>query len=256
MIVARLVTAVLLAALLAGCAGVPTRKLPPTPDPIEKVNRGITNFNLKLDKWTLRPIAIGYKKIMPRPGRIAVSNFFNNCVEPMHIINNLLQGKFARAGSEVGRFLGNSIIGIGGLIDWASHAGLEDHEEDFGQTLAVWGVPSGPYVVIPFLGPYTLRDGFEILDGPTNLIYWIGDTSTRNWTIALYFIDKRMRFLDVDKTLTESLDPYIFLRESYLQHRTYEIYDGNPPLEEFPEDEWEDEAPPPEQKEEGATPKQ
>jgi phospholipid-binding lipoprotein MlaA len=137
MINTKLVTAALLTLLLAGCAGVPTRKLPPTPDPIEKVNRGINTFNLKVDKWTLRPIAIGYKKIMPRPGRIAVSNFFNNLSEPVHIINNLLQGKFARAGSEVGRFLGNSVIGIGGFIDWASHAGLEDHEEDFGQTLAV-----------------------------------------------------------------------------------------------------------------------
>jgi len=241
----RLVAAAIIAILLTGCAGVPTRKLPPTPDPIEKVNRGITNFNLKVDRWTLRPIAKAYKAVMPRPGRIAVSNFFDNAAEPVNIINNLLQGKFAKAGSEVGRFLFNSTVGVFGLVDIASHAGLEEHTEDFGQTLAVWGAPSGPYVVVPFLGPFTLRDGFEIFDGYTNLIYWIDDRSTRYWTVGMYFVDQRMRFLDVDKTLTESLDPYVFLRESYLQHRNFLIYDGNPPLEEFPEDELAPESPPP-----------
>ena len=245
MITGRLVTAALFAVLLAGCSGVPQRELPPTPDPIEKVNRGINTFNLAVDRWTLRPIAKGYKKITPRPIRIAISNLFDNLAEPVNIINNLLQGKFAKGGAEVARFLLNTTAGVGGLVDIASHAGLEEHEEDFGQTLAVWGLPSGPFVMVPFLGPYTLRDGFEALDGPTNLLYWIDDRDLRVWMIALYFVDIRAQFLDVDKALQESLDPYIFLRESYLQHRTYEIYDGNPPLEEFPEDEWEDEEQPP-----------
>ena len=245
MIARRLVTAALFAALLAGCAGVPQRELPPTPDPIEKFNRGVNTFNLAVDRWTMRPIAKGYKKITPKPIRIAISNLFDNLAEPVNIINNLLQGKFAKSGAEVGRFLLNTTAGVGGLVDIASHAGLEEHEEDFGQTLAVWGLPSGPFVMVPFLGPYTLRDGFEILDGPTNLLYWIDDRDWRVGMLALYFVDMRTQFLDVDKTLTESLDPYIFLRESYLQNRTYEIYDGNPPLEEFPEDEWEDEEQPP-----------
>jgi phospholipid-binding lipoprotein MlaA len=244
MIATRLVTAVFLVALLAGCSGVPNRELPPTPDPIEKVNRGIFKFNRGFDRWTLRPIAKGYKKITPRLLRLGISNFFDNLGEPANIINNLLQGKFARAGSEVGRFLVNSVLGLGGLVDVASHAGWEEHSEDLGQTLAVWGAPSGPYVVVPFLGPYTLRDGFGAIDGFGNMMYWIDDSSVRSKVFGLYIIDLRMRFLDVDSTLEEALDPYVFLRESYLQHRTYEIYDGNPPLEEFPEDEWEDEAPP------------
>ena len=249
MITRTLVTAVFLVALLAGCSGVPNRELPPTPDPIEKVNRGIFNFNRALDRWTLRPIAKGYKKITPRLLRLGISNFFDNAGEPVNIINNLLQGKFARSGSATGRFLVNSILGLGGLVDVASRAGWEELPEDFGQTLAVWGAPSGPYFVVPFLGPFTLRDGVAAIDGLGNAIYWIDERSVRDKVIILYFIDLRMRFLDVDKTLEEALDPYVFLRESYLQHRTYEIYDGNPPLEEFPEDEWEDEAPPPDEAE-------
>jgi phospholipid-binding lipoprotein MlaA len=246
MIASRLVTAALLGALLSGCAGVPQRELPPTPDPIEKVNRGIFAFNRGLDRYTLRPIAVGYKKVTPRLLRIAISNFFDNLQEPIHIVNNLLQGKFAKSGSETGRFLLNSTVGLGGLLDLASHSGWEDYEEDFGQTLAVWGLGSGPYVVVPFLGPYTLRDGFAAIDGFGNALYWIDERSVRDKLIILYFIDIRMRFLDVDKTLEEALDPYVFLRESYLQRRNYLIYDGNPPLEEFPEDEWEDEETPPE----------
>ena len=246
MSIRKLAAAAFLALMAAGCAGVPKHELPPTRDPIERVNRGIDAFNRKVDRYTLRPIAKGYKNVMPRPLRIAVSNFFDNIVEPVNIINNLLQGKFAPGGSELGRFLLNSTVGLGGLIDVASHAGLKEHEEDFGQTLAVWGFGSGPYLVVPFLGPYTLRDGFgDVLDTAANPIYWIEEDKVRYGLIALWAVDTRMQFLEVDSALNEALDPYVFLRESYLQHRTYEIYDGDPPLEEFPEDEWEDESQPP-----------
>jgi phospholipid-binding lipoprotein MlaA len=242
----RLAAAALLAILVAGCAGVPTRKLPPTPDRFERMNRGIDKFNRGVDRYTLRPIAVGYKKVVPHPLRIAISNFFDNLEEPINIVNNLLQGKFARGGSEVGRFLLNSTVGIGGLIDVATHAGLEAHEEDFGQTLAVWGLGSGPYLVVPFLGPYTLRDGFgDVLDSPMYPVYWIEEDKVRYAFIAVWAIDTRSQFLDIDRALNEALDPYVFLRESFLQHRTYEIYDGDPPLEDFPEDELPDESAPP-----------
>jgi phospholipid-binding lipoprotein MlaA len=248
MSIRKLAAAALLALLATGCAGVPTRELPPTRDPIERVNRGIDSFNRKVDRYTLRPIAKGYRKVMPRPLEIAVSNFFDNVVEPINILNNLLQGKFARGGSEVGRFLLNSTVGIGGLIDVATHAGLKEHAEDFGQTLAVWGLGSGPYLVVPFLGPYTLRDGFgDVVDSAANPIYRIEEDKVRYGLIALWAVDTRAQFLDVDSALNEALDPYVFLRESFLQHRTYAIYDGEPPLEEFPEEDYENDSPPPEQ---------
>lgn len=239
--IARYAAVVFVAALAAGCAGVPQRELPPTPDRIERVNRGIDSFNRAVDRHFLRPVARGYEKVLPRVVRTGIGNFFDNLGEPVNFVGNLLQGKFAPAGKDVGRFLFNSTAGIGGLFDIATLAGMERSDEDFGQTFAVWGIPSGPYLVLPFFGPTTLRDGFgDILDIPADLLYSIEERSVRDKLVALDLLDTRARYLGADDAYYDALDPYVFLRESYLQHRTYEIYDGNPPLEEFPEDELED----------------
>jgi phospholipid-binding lipoprotein MlaA len=240
--IARGAAVVLVAALAAGCAGVPARELPPTPDRIERVNRGIDGFNRKVDRHFLRPIARGYEKVLPRVVRKGIGNFFDNLGEPVNFVGNMLQGKFAAAGKDVGRFLFNSTAGIGGLFDLATPAGMPRSDEDFGQTFAVWGIPSGPYLVLPFFGPTTLRDGFgDVLDIPADLLYSIEERSVRDKLVALDVIDTRTRFLGADDAYYDALDPYVFLRESYLQHRTYVIYDGDPPLEDFPEDELEDE---------------
>src|SRR5690606_1664964 len=127
-------------------------------DPWEPMNRRIHGFNSSLDKYTAKPIAEGYEKVIPEVMRKGVRNFSNNLRGPLHIINNLLQGKAGDGASETGRFLVNSTVGIIGLFDVASAMGMEKHNEDFGQTLAVWGVPDGPFVMIPFAGPQTLRD--------------------------------------------------------------------------------------------------
>jgi phospholipid-binding lipoprotein MlaA len=162
-----------------------------------------------------------------------IANFSNNLLAPLHIINNLLQGKFQRSLSETGRFLANSTWGILGLVDVGTDLGLEPYREDFGQTLAVWGVPDGPYVVVPILGPRTLRDASMI---PLNfladpLFHYENDTARR----AIYFVrlvDVRARLFAVDALLEDSFDHYLAVRESYLQNRRFLIFDGDPPEDE------------------------
>lgn len=204
----------------------------PDTDPWEGLNRPLYTFNDTVDRYTLKPIAKGYRAVLPQFMRTGVSNFSNNLRTPVSSVNNLLQGKPTRAASDFARFLLNSTIGIGGLFDVAIHAGLERYDEDFGQTLAVWGVPDGPFVIVPFLGPATLRDAVAI---PANLyldaLRQVDNSSIRDKLWALRLIDLRYRLLSADRFLEESEDPYITLRESYLQNRRYEIYDGNPPLD-------------------------
>ncbi len=191
---------------------------------------------------TLKPLAKGYQTILPGPVRRAVTNFSRNLFAPRSVVNNVLQGKPAHGISELGRFVFNSTFGIGGLIDVATIGGIEEHREDFGQTAAVWGVPSGPYVMLPFLGPATLADAlFLPLDIAADPLYHYDNSSVRDKLYVLRLIDARARLLKADKLLDASKDPYITLRESYLQNREYEVYDGNPPdddafLDEFLDD--------------------
>lgn len=196
------------------------------------MNRSLFSATRAIDRATTRPLAKGYRKIIPTPLRKGVSNFFRNLTTPRSIINNFLQGKPGRGFSETGRFLLNSTIGIGGLIDVATAGGLEEYREDFGQTAAVWGIPNGPFVMLPMLGPQTLRDAILLpVDIVVDPLYQYDNTSVRDKLYILRLIDLRYRLLSTDKFLQDSKDPYVTTRESYLQNREYEIYDGDPPID-------------------------
>lgn len=251
-----MLTLALLSALtLAGCASAPASYPEPLRDPMEGLNRQVHGFNQSLDRAILRPSARAYSKL-PDPVISGVGNFFDNLRQLRTFINDVLQGKPRRAGNSLGRFVVNSTIGVGGLFDPASRAGMAQHTETFAQTLAVWGVPSGRYVVIPFLGPATLRDATGRLVDFFTHPFWVYDADNvivdQLW--LLDYVDLRYRLLAADKALEQSLDPYVFLREAYIQKMRYEIYDGEPPLVDFEdeadwgEDDWDDEGwemPPP-----------
>ncbi len=223
------ILAATMALILSACASLPDDQRDPA-DPWEPLNRSIYKFNDVVDNATLKPVAKGYRAVVPRPARKGVSNFFRNLTTPRSVLNNLLQGKPVRSLSELGRFVVNSTVGIGGLIDMAGASGFESYDEDFGQTFAVWGIPDGPYVVLPILGPRTLSDAIALpLDIVVDPLYQYDNASVRDPLYVLRIIDLRHRLLATDPFLEESKDPYVTLRESYLQNREYEIYDGDPP---------------------------
>lgn len=241
---------ILIFALLAsGCASV---NGPADPhDPFESYNRAAHEFNDTLDIYLLKPVAQGYQTITPDPVMKGINNFFSNLDDVVVIFNDLLQLKPHQFASDLGRFIVNSTLGIGGLIDWASDMNMPKHEEDFGQTLGYWGVPAGPYLVIPFFGPSTLRDTAGMLvDGDTVAPIWVtiedgfpaeerGLKTSLSLT-AVKDVDIRANLLKAENILNEAaLDPYSFIRETYLQHRQNLVYDGNPPEDEaeFNEDE-------------------
>ncbi len=216
---------------IAGCASLPDEQRAAT-DPWEAMNRPLFRANVAVDRVTTKPLAKGYRKIIPAQVRKGVANFARNLTTPRSAINNFLQGKPARGFNEIARFVLNSTVGIAGIFDVTTPGGMEEYPEDFGQTAAVWGVPDGPYVMLPILGPQTLRDALLIpLDIIADPMYYYDDRSVRNWIYALRLVDLRYRLLAADGFLNESQDPYVTLRESYLQNRQYEIYDGNPPLD-------------------------
>ena len=200
--------------------------------------------NDALDRVVTRPIAKAYNAVVPRPVRQGVTNFSQNLMTPSSSLNNFMQGKPRDGAGELLRFVINSTVGIGGLFDIASRSGIEPRTEDFGQTAAVWGVPDGPYVMLPFRGPSTLRDAVLMpLDFLVDPLYHVDDSSVRDPLYVLRIINLRARLLSLDDLLEDSADPYITLRESYLQNREFEIYDGDPPaddddlFDEFLEDE-------------------
>jgi len=224
-----LITAV---ALLSGCATTSTSNVN---DPLEGYNRVMYSFNNTLDKVIIKPAAISYDAVTPDPIQKGVSNFFSNLNEITVIINDLLQLKFGQAFHDTGRFLLNSTVGVAGIFDIAGYAGHEKHNEDFGQTLAVWGVDSGPYFVVPFFGPRTVRDTFGLVaDIYTDPVTYIDHTATRNAVTAVQVIDHRANLLGTKEVLDEATDDeYVFVRDAYLQRRQNLIYDGNPPEEDF-----------------------
>ena len=233
----------LLISVLSGCASVPDDQRTES-DPWEPMNRTLFDVNTTFDKVTLKPLAKGYQKVFPRPVRTGVTNFMRNLATPRSVINNFLQGKPRYGFTELARLVINSTFGIGGLMDIATDAGLEAHREDFGQTLAVWGVPSGPYVIVPFLTPATLRDAVAIpVDIVSGLLYHYDVSSVRDKLYILRAIELRERLLVTEKFLDDSKDRYITVRESFLQNREFSIYDGNPPeddefFDEFFEEEY------------------
>lgn len=215
---------------LSGCASLNNPR-----DPLEPVNRVFYTVNDSLDKAVLKPIATGYKAVLPQFVRTGVTNFFNNLADILTALNNLLQGKLGNAASDVGRVAVNSTVGILGLVDVGSNIGLEKHREDFGQTMGWWGFTSGPYLQLPFWGPSTLRDSLgSIVDVRLNPVryIWRHDIPTRNSLWGLYFVNLRANLLDASKILDEAaLDPYEFQRDAYMQRRRSQVYDGNPPPE-------------------------
>ena len=233
------VLAAIVCLLCSACATQPTAADGSKPerspaDPWEPLNRTIYGFNGALDMVTLKPAAIVYRVAVPKFVRLGVNNFSKNLRSPLHIINHFLQGKFADGFRQTGRFVMNTTFGIGGLMDVATGAGLEQKREDFGQTLAVWGVPDGPYVVIPFLASSTLRDAIMLpLDFLADPLLHYNDSSVRDKVYLVRAIDLRARLLKFEALLMkDAYDPYIRVREAYLQRRKYMIYDGNPPEDE------------------------
>ena len=206
-------------------------------DPFESYNRAMYAFNDSVDRAVIRPVAQTYKDYVPSLVQTGISNFFDNLGDINVMVNNLLQFKIEAAVSDFGRILWNSTVGLFGLIDVASHMGLQKHDEDFGQTFAVWGIPDGPYIVLPFLGPSTARDTVGwVGDIYVDPLIAIDDGNIYWGLIALRFIDTRADLLSASRILEQAaIDPYIFVRDAYLQHRRNLIYDGNPPPEEVPQ---------------------
>ena len=228
--------------LLSGCATTQGDSGGVDYDPLEPMNRKMHGFNMAIDKVALRPLARGYKKVVPSPIRRGVTNFFSNLTTPRSALNNFLQGKPKQGFNELGRFLFNSTLGLGGLIDIASAGGMERYDEDFAQTLSVWGVPDGPYIVLPLWGPNMASDVFALpVDYYSDISTYYDNSSVRSKVWGLRLVDLRHRLLSVDSMLDESSDPYITVRESYMQNRDFRIYDGDPPEEDIYEDELYDE---------------
>jgi phospholipid-binding lipoprotein MlaA len=219
--------------LLCACAGSETRDDSGAPhDPWEPMNRSIHRSNTNLDKVSLKPIASGYRKVLPSALRTGIGNFFGNLRSPWYSANNFLQGKGRAGFREGGRFLFNSTFGLLGLIDVASEMGLKAQKEDFGQTLAVWGVPDGPFVMVPFFGPQTFRDALALpIDFLADPLFHYRNSSIRDKLYILRIVDLRESFLDAGRLLEDAQDPYIRLREAYLQNRRFQVYDGNPPMD-------------------------
>lgn len=214
--------------ILGGCASAQNPR-----DPWEGFNRTMFSFNEGLDKVVLKPAAKGYDAALPDPVKLGVSNFFSNVGDVFIAVNDLLQGKPKDAASDTGRFLINTTVGIFGLFDVASNAGLEKHEEDFGQTFGRWGVGNGPYVVWPVIGPRTLRDSFGYaIDTHFDPVWNVSNIPTRNSLLLLRVIDARAAALPAEQVIDEAaIDKYSYIRDAYLQNRRSLIYDGNPPAE-------------------------
>lgn len=224
---------VVIVALAGGCTSIPKDQRPES-DPWEPMNRSLYKVHEAIDGATLKPIAKGYNAVLPQPVRTGVSNFFRNLSSPRSILANFLQGKPSAGFSETVRLVVNSTLGIGGLFDVAAASGLAAKTEDFDQTAAVWGIPDGPYVVLPILGPQTLRSALLIpLEIFATPLYHYDVSSVRDRLYVLRVIELRARLLPLEDLLKDSKDPYVTLRESYLQNTRFEIYDGNPPTEDY-----------------------
>lgn len=226
----RILCAVLMLAVLSGCATAPG-KAADARDPWEGMNRSVYSFNDKLDQVALKPLAKAYVNVVPSPVRTGVNNFFGNLGDVWTATNSLLQFKGQAAVETAMRVVINTTFGLGGLLDVATEMRLPKRKEDFGQTLGHWGVPSGPYVVLPVFGPSTLRDTAALpLDAKGDLVQQVSDVSTRNSLTVLHATDTRAGLLQaVDVVKEAALDSYSFVRDAYLQKRRNDIYDGNPP---------------------------
>ena len=220
-------------AMLGACATPPDGD---PRDPLEGFNRGVAKFNDGVDEAILRPVAKAYKEVVPQLARTGVTNCFNNLQDIWTAVNSGLQLNGQATAESVMRVSVNTVFGIFGLFDVASEMRIERHREDFGQTLGRWGVPPGPYLVLPILGPSSLRDTVALpVDWAGNSVGRMSDVSTRNWLTVLDRVDTRARLLGVGSLVEEAaLDKYSFVRDVYLQRRSNDVYDGNVPAEPEP----------------------
>lgn len=227
--------------LTIACSTKPDRVADPR-DPLEPYNRAVYRFNTDFDKAFVQPVAKAYKAVTPEPVDRGVTNFFDNVDDITSFVNNTLQFKMSRAGSDLGRVFVNTTVGVLGFVDVASNMGLPSYKEDFGQTLGYWGLEPGAYFMLPLLGPSSIRDTFgfagDVVVDPffslkKNEVYW--------GAVVLRVVDRRADLLAAGEILDDAaLDPYVFLRDAYLQRRRTLVHDGNPPPREGAEDIWED----------------
>jgi phospholipid-binding lipoprotein MlaA len=230
----RFLFACLLAVLAAGCA---TTAPPPEErhpaDPWEPYNRAVWNFNVAVDQVIVRPVAVGYDRVTPSPVRTGVRNFFSNLRSPVTIINLGLQGRGSDAGGETRRFILNTLFGFAGLIDIASTEDMPKYHADFGQTLATWGWEDSRFLMLPFLGPSTVRDGVGRGVDSQARIEWrlAGDGSY--YLLGLDMIEIRANLLPLDEQIREAFDPYAFMRDGWMQRRSYMIHGEEAPLPDY-----------------------
>jgi phospholipid-binding lipoprotein MlaA len=218
----RIATLSLLLALV-GCATVPPAERNPR-DPWQRVNRGVYKFNDTIDQAIVTPVARTYARVMPQPIRTGITNFFNNVTYPDVIVNALLQGQLKPFARDTGRLVVNTTLGIGGILDPASHMGLGIEQRDFGQTFGKWGVPSGPFLVLPFVGPSDVRDGIGRLpDSYAEPWVYIQNPYWEYGTLLVYEVDLRASILPLTDMAQKTYDPYAFERNAYLQHRDYMV---------------------------------
>jgi phospholipid-binding lipoprotein MlaA len=215
--------------LLGGCASAAGPAS--ARDPLEPMNRAVYRFNDAVDRAVLKPVAQRYQDIVPEGFRDVIGNVFGNLADLWTAANQLLQGKPVEAVSDLSRFVINSTLGFGGLADIATPAGFEKHNEDLGQTLGRWGVPAGPYLVLPLLGPSSLRDAPSLyVDYKADLLQAIDSTAARNSLFGLRVVDTRAGLLRAERVIEgAALDRYALIRDGYLQRRRNQVYDGDPP---------------------------
>jgi len=224
---ARCALAVMVAAALSACVTLPPNSPRSPQDPWESWNRGVYKFNDAIDRGIAKPVARAYLRVVPKPVRTGISNFLTNLETPTVMINDALQGKFLAAANDLGRFLLNTTVGIGGLLDPATAAGMDRNDADFGQTLGHWGVHAGPFIELPLLGPSDLRDApSKVVDSYTNPRQYIKNTDVKYGLWGLYFVDRRASLLSLDATLKNVYDPYVFIRDAYLARRAFLVSDG------------------------------
>ena len=221
--------------VLSGCATVQT---PDARDPWESMNRSVFSFNDKLDRIVLKPVATVYRDVVPSFARKGVHNFFGNLSDVWSAVNNALAGRKQETGDSISRVFVNTTVGVLGLFDVATDLKIERHKADFGTTLARWGVKPGPYVVLPLLGPATLREVAALpLDYRANLTNQFSEAATRDTLTLLNLVDTRATYLGASKAVEgAALDSYSFIRDVYLQRQRYLQYDGDPPDEQQPAD--------------------
>ena len=218
-----------IASALVGCASIPAGVQPSPQDPWESFNRSVFEFNEGLDAYVLKPVVAGYRVVLPEFVREGIYNFFSNYSDIYTALYNLLQGKPAYAFNDFMRVVVNTTFGLGGLIDMATPVGLEKHKEDWGQTLGVWGVPAGPYVVLPFFGPSNVRDTFgTAADLESDYLFrLLPDVALRNSLTGLRVVNARNTYYEAGDLLDgAAIDKYSFVRDAYIQRRQYQINEG------------------------------